>query len=175
MIKRYIFVLCILAFSSFTEYSQVDQYNWSNWNFLIGKWQGIGSGNPGEGTGYFSFNLELNGNILYRKNHSEYPGHENQPARLHDDIMIIFCEDSKIANKAIFFDAEGHVIRYNIDYPKDIKKIILTSEPSSGFARYRLSYTMVDNITVEILFEVSSSENPDSFTTYLQGLAMKKE
>ncbi len=175
-----IFIYLLISFSSFficfSTSAQENKYTggWDNWKFLLGDWAGVGSGNPGEGTGYFSFNLELNGKILYRKNHSVYPGHENQPAVVHDDILIVYKQDSNLPDKAIYFDNEGHVINYNIEYGEQNNIVILKSEVKPGTPVYRLTYSMSDNTTVVIKFEIASPDNNNEFKPYLEATALRK-
>ena len=47
--------------------------NWDSWKFLIGKWVGEGTSDVGQGVGYFTFEAGLNGKVLVRKNHADYP------------------------------------------------------------------------------------------------------
>jgi hypothetical protein len=61
----------IISASSFQQSKQFG--GWDTWQFPIGEWVGEGSGLLGQAAGGFSSNLNLNGRILVRKNHSEYP------------------------------------------------------------------------------------------------------
>src|SRR5262245_27368766 len=58
--------------------------NWEAWQFLLGEWEGKGGGGPGQGTGGFTFSLDLQKRILVRRNHSEYPATNKQPAFTHE-------------------------------------------------------------------------------------------
>jgi len=49
---------------------------WEGWQFLLGEWQGEGSGKPGEGSAIFSFYLDLQENVLVRRNRVDYPATE---------------------------------------------------------------------------------------------------
>ena len=42
-------------------------------DYLLGSWEGEGSGEPGQGTGGFVFELSLDGNLISRRSHAEYP------------------------------------------------------------------------------------------------------
>ncbi len=74
------------------------------WEPLIGEWRGEGSGEPGKGSGVFSFKADLDNHILVRKSHSEYPAANGRPATIHDDLMVIYLEAANAPSKAIYFD-----------------------------------------------------------------------
>lgn len=46
---------------------------WAKLNFLVGEWQGVGSGAPGEAAGGTTFAFGLDKKILIRKNWAKYP------------------------------------------------------------------------------------------------------
>ncbi len=81
----------------------------------MGEWQGEGGGDPGQGTGTFTFAHDLDNTIIVRKNHSVYPATKNKPAFTHDDQMTIYQTGN--TTRAIYFDNEGHVINYNVGKP----------------------------------------------------------
>lgn len=171
--KKYIvftvFFLSILTLSN----AQQKSINWSKWKYLAGNWEGVGTGKPGEGTGYFSFKFELDSNVLIRKNHAEYPATDTRPETIHDDMLIIYSDTSGNPGKALYFDNEGHIIKYKIEY-FDIS-IIMTSISDPGSYRFRLTYVPVDDKTVSIKFEMADPKSPDKFFTYLEGKAIKKD
>src|ERR1039457_4806143 len=83
--------------------------DWGALQFLIGSWTGEGGGGPGQGTGSFSFQPDVQGKVLVRRNHSEYPAAKDRPAVVHDDLMIVYRESDESAEgalRAIFFDNE---------------------------------------------------------------------
>jgi hypothetical protein len=53
--------------------------SWRSFAWLIGSWQGEGSGQPGQGGGFFSFKQELDSNILVRTSRTEYPAVRTNP------------------------------------------------------------------------------------------------
>jgi hypothetical protein len=142
--------------------------NWENWSWLVGDWKGEGSGQPGQGSGNFSLQFDLNKKILVRKNHSEYPAAAGKPAAVHDDLMIVYPE-SGTSNKAIYFDNEGHVIHYTASFAD--KSITLLSAKAPNQPVFRLTYTQVDSKTVSIRFEMS--QDGTTFRTYLEGKCVK--
>jgi hypothetical protein len=138
---------------------------WKNWNWLMGEWTGEGSGQPGQGGGTFTFSPDLNKNILVRRSHSEYPAAENRPKVIHDDLMIIYPDQTGIPAKAIYFDNEGHTIEYSIVYAGG--SIVLTSQKTTGVPIFRLTYTLPDKDTVNTKFEMS--QDGINFMVYVEG------
>ena len=177
--KKIFFLLFILIISSslhlkaFAQDKTVDN-TWDNWQFLMGDWVSVQTGEPGEGTAFFSFYLHLDSNVLYRADHNEFPATDTRKAFYHDDILIIYKESSDIPNKAIYFDNENHVIHYNIEYPEKNKSIILSSEESKGKPRQKLSYFLNDDGSLKIKFELATPDKPDDFKVHVEGTARKK-
>src|SRR5580658_1302996 len=58
-------------------------------SLLGGTWEGEGSGEPGNGTGGFTFLPDLQGKVLIRRNTSSYPATKDRPAFTHEDLMVI--------------------------------------------------------------------------------------
>ena len=164
-----IFILIATLHKSFGQ--QADS-RWDKWKYLIGEWKGEGDGKPGQGKGSFSFLPDLDGKILVRKNHSEYPANSGKPAIIHDDLMIVYPPGSDVPSKAIYFDNEGHVINYSILYPES--GIVMTSEVVQGFPGFRLTYHFIDDKTISVKFEIASPSNANDFETYLEGRCVKQ-
>jgi hypothetical protein len=142
---------------------------WDKWSFLIGEWQGEGSGQPGNGGGSFSFAFDLDKNVLIRKSHSEYPATETKPKIIHDDLMIVYSDASNNTEKAIYFDNEGHIINYSVT--QSDKSIVLTSDKVANAPVFRLTYTFLNNNTVDTRFEMS--QDGEKFMTYIEGVSRK--
>lgn len=104
--------------------------------FLVGKWSGGGTGQPGSGEGAFSFLPELNGSVLVRRSFNQLASGPR-----HDDLMIVYVEDKTL--RAIYFDSEGHTIRYNISVPAK-NRAVFESDGSQRGPRYRLTYALDD-------------------------------
>src|SRR5436190_4028152 len=108
-----------------------DAANWDSLRFLLGEWIGEGTGAPGEGTGGFSFELDLQDKVIVRKNHADYPAAKEKPAYSHTDLMVIYREVDD-STKAMYFDNEGHVIHYSVKLSKDQTTLTFISDPSSA-------------------------------------------
>src|SRR5262249_53744865 len=92
---------------------------WKPYRFLAGEWTGEGSGDPGKGSGGFSFAWDLQGKVLVRRNRSEYPATNGRPAMLHEDLMVIYQGEGGGPTRVIYFDSEGHVINYTATFAQD--------------------------------------------------------
>ena len=144
--------------------------NWDKWSWLTGQWVGEGTGQPGTGAGTFSFKFDLDKKILIRKSHSEYPSTDNKPKVIHDDLMIIYPDLSGNPIRAIYFDNEGHTINYSIAYSD--KSIVLTSEKAPNVPIFQLTYTLLENGTINTKFEMS--QDGVKFMVYIEGKSKKQ-
>ena len=91
-------ILCIIS----SSYSQ-NVNTWDKWSWLIGEWQGEGSGKPGQGSGTFNFKTDLDGKILVRRSHSEYPATDARPATIHEDLMVVYTRPERKSCKSNLF------------------------------------------------------------------------
>ena len=165
--------LSLFIFTSFLSAQQPkNNPNWDSYHFLIGEWVGEGGGNPGQGAGGFSFSFDLQNRIIVRKNFAEYPAVKDHPAFRHDDLMVIYQENN--STRATYWDNEGHVINYTVEFSKDTNSVIFLSELISSAPRFRLSYTKSENNTMKILFEIAPPGKSDSFTKYIEAAAHRK-
>ena len=103
---------------------------WKSIEFLLGNW----TANTGQGSGDFSFELDINKQIVTRRNFAAYTSGKEAGTR-HDDLMVIYSEDAGKSLKAIYFDSEGHVIHYDVRSPAPNVAVF----ESSG---YRLTYRL---------------------------------
>jgi hypothetical protein len=170
-LKSYLTVIIILA--SHSIFAQQSKINWDKWNFLIGEWVGEGNGQPGQGSGSFTFQTDLDGKILVRKNHTEFPATADRPAATHNDLLYIYPDFTGVAAKAIYFDNEGHVINYAITYSEG--SIVFTSDIIPNAPRFRLTYTSLGNDAVNIKFEFAQPQKPDEFKVYIEGKSIRKK
>ncbi|NOU18759.1 MAG: hypothetical protein HOO91_14480 [Bacteroidales bacterium] len=169
---RFSLALALILFVQLC-WAQQPNSKWEKWNFLMGEWVGEGNGQPGKGGGYFSFNTDLDGNILVRKSHTEFPATSDKKASVHDDLMYIYTDYTGNISKAIYFDNEGHVINYSITYSEN--SIVLTSEAIQNAPRFRLSYIVIDKDSVNVRFEFAPPSKPDDFKIYIEGKSVRKK
>jgi hypothetical protein len=142
---------------------------WDSWRFLLGKWVGKGSGEPGQGEGGSSFEFDLDQKILVRKNAAYYLPSGDQPAVSHADLMIIYPEAAG-AFRAIYFDNEGHVIHYTAGFSANGDTLSFISDPGSSSPRFRLSYVKNPEKTLTVRFEVAPPGQPEAFSMYTEGI-----
>ena len=105
--------------------------------FLLGKWTGTAGENDtplGAGQGEFTYQLELNQKVIVRHNYAEY-----STAPRHDDLMVIYLDPPDDAPRAIYFDSEGHIIRYRLTFPT-ADHVVFESDGTEPGPRYRLSH-----------------------------------
>ena len=164
----FMLVLChVLAASA----EQTDaNVNWDSLKFLIGKWVGEGTAETGQaGAGHCSFEPALQGRVLVRKNHSEYPATKEHSAILHDDLMIIYPDLAKQQLRAFYTDNEGHVIHYTVTSSSDGKGAVFLGDAEPGARRYRLTYALVQAEHMTITFEMAPPGKPDQFQRFIEG------
>ena len=142
---------------------------WEKLRWLLGAWKGEGTGKPGEGAGTFAFYADLDGDIIVRKNHTEFPAAQNKPATVHDDLMVIYTDQKTKSQAAIYFDNEGHTINYSVTYLDN--SVVFTSERSGNIPAFRLTYTPEGKDTVDITFDMSREDG--KFVTYLEGKSVR--
>lgn len=170
-VKTRTIILVIFLFGlASISFAQQDT-TWNRWSWLIGDWIGEGNGAPRQGTGWFSSYPDLDGKILLRKSHSEYPATENKPEIIHNDLMVVYLDDSNSPNKASYFDNEGHTINYMISCSGT--SIVFTSIKTQKAPIFRLTYIPLDKETVDVKFEMS--KDGAKFLTYTEGKCKRKK
>lgn len=113
------------------------QTSLKNLDFLLGKWTGVAGEKDtpnGAGQGDFSFELQLDKKIVVRHNNATYAS-----GIRHDDLLIIYLEND--TPRAIYFDSEGHVIRYSVTVPSP-NSVTFESDATQPGPKYRLSYRL---------------------------------
>jgi hypothetical protein len=167
---RYLFSLVIVwAIMASGSASAADPpAGWGPLQYLVGDWTGEGGGGPGQGTGSFSFQPDLQGKILVRKNRSEYPATKERAALVHDDLMVVYRDAPEEGLRAIYFDSEGHTIRYEVQAATDGSQVVFVSGAEPSAPRYRLTYTRVDQGRLKIKFEIAPPGKPEQFAAYIE-------
>jgi hypothetical protein len=163
-------MMAIVLFVGLTSLCQAQQTaGWEKWSWLVGEWVGEGSGQTGQGGGSFSIKPDLDGKVIVRKNHAEYPATEKSAKIVHDDLTIMYTDNPDGIHKAIYFDNEGHVIRYLITYSDN--SVVLTSETQGNQPIFRLTYDLVGKETINVKFEISP--DGEKFNVYTEGKCNK--
>src|SRR5450631_790415 len=161
MKSRKILLFAILLVSGQLIFGQQNKNPWEKWNYLIGEWVGEHSGQPGAGEGKFSFQTDLDGRILVRKSRTVFTASTSSAELIHDDLMIIYQGGGDNLQEAIYFDNEGHTIKYKVSFTD--KAIVLTSDIIPNAPRFRFTYTTIDDKTVNASFEIATPQAPEEF------------
>ncbi len=172
MIPRTILILCALLASippirAQSSADKTDGVAWKKLEFLLGRWTGTSGEKDtplGAGQGGFSFELELNRKIIVRRNLAAY----DSGAR-HEDLLVIYLDSPGESPRAIYFDSEGHVIRYRLTFPAPGSVTFLSDAQQPG-PRYRLSYVKHDSV-LDGKFEVAPPGA--EYQTYLKWTSKK--
>jgi hypothetical protein len=122
----------ILLLTALLAWPQRSESRWQGLQFLIGNWKGAGAGDPGPGSGKFSFQPDLNGQVVVRRSFNELA-----KGSRHEDLLVVYAEGPDGAQRAIYFDSEGHVIRYKVATPAPGRAVF---ESEGEGPQYRLSY-----------------------------------
>lgn len=140
-------------------------------SFLLGDWSGNGSGEPGKGVGGFSFVPDLQNRVIVRRAHSEYPAAAGRPATVHDDLMVVYANESR----AVYFDNEGHVIHYGvkIDAPPQTATFLSTDPLPAPL--FRLTYRQTATDQLSVAFEISPSGKPEDLKQYVSGAVIRQK
>ncbi|MCL5027918.1 MAG: hypothetical protein M1480_02740 [Bacteroidetes bacterium] len=147
--------------------------DWKPFYFILGEWIGEGSGTPGQGRGSFSFDFDLQKKILIRKSSTYFPSTKDRSSYSHDDLTIIYKQpDGSVHGN--YFDNEGHIINYSINFSDDHNTLTFVSDISPINPRYRLTYSKINNQKLNIKFEIASSSNPVAFSIYYSGTVHRK-
>lgn len=140
-----------------------------SWQALIGTWTGEGDGSPGTGSGAASFQFDLGGHILVRRNTADDPAADGRPAAHHEDLLVFHPAASGSDVLAVYFDNEGHVIHYSATFSPDGKVLTLVSTNAADSPRYRLTYTFLTPSRTTVSFEIAPPGS-DVFRKYVGGV-----
>jgi len=133
--------------------------------FLAGEW--VGEGQPGQGSGGFTFAFELDGKAMVRRSTASYPAANGRPAVRHEDLMTVFAEGDRL--KAFYLDNEGHVIRYTVTQGDGV---VFLSDDQAG-PRFRLTYKAKAADLVSVAFAIAPPGG--AFATYVEGDCRRKK
>jgi hypothetical protein len=147
---------------------------WAGWRFVLGEWVGEGTGAPGEATGSFAFTPELDGNVLVRRSHADYPPAGGRPGFRHEDLMLIYREAGEAYARTLYLDNEGHVIHYAAQVSASEDTLTFLSDRAPGSPGFRFTYVKASERRLKFRFEIAPPARPDSFSIYLQGTARRK-
>jgi hypothetical protein len=161
--------LALLAFLTLVPAAHAQKTDpWDKLQFLLGNWVGVAQEKDtpiGAGQGSYSFAAELDAKIIVRRNSSTYDSGAH-----HDDLMVIYADAPGSAPRAIYFDSEGHVIRYNLSFPSP-NAAVFESEPAQPGPKYRLSYWL-EGTSLNGKFEIAPPSS--DYKTYMKWTSKKR-
>jgi hypothetical protein len=164
-IMRLILLTCLMAFSAL--HAQTNDA-WKKLDFLLGNWTGVAGEKDtqlGSGQGDFSFQPELKDKIIVRRNNARYDSGVQ-----HDDLMVIYLDTPNAAPGAIYFDSEGHVIRYALSFPS-ANRAVFESDGTQPGPKYRLTYWLEGGV-LKGQFEIAAQGN--DYKSYLSWGSKKR-
>ncbi len=168
-----LFALTLVPFLSLQAQQPQPTNEWKDFDFLIGEWTWVGGGQPGQGKGMSTFRPEMNGTVLVRKTHLDYPATKERAAFAHDDLIYVYHDPQDASLRAIFFDGEGHVIRYAATVTSGGNSIEFLSDAAPGGTRCRMTYARTDADSVTEKFEIAPPGKPNDFATYVEFIAKR--
>jgi hypothetical protein len=170
--KAVLVAFLLIAFSSAQTPKPASNF-WKDFDFLLGDWTWTGGGKPGQATGTSTFEPEMNGTVLLRKVHLNYPATKERAAFAHEDLLYVYHDPQDSSLRAIFFDGEGHVIRYAVTVPPAGDSIQFLSDAAPSGTRCRMTYTRLAEDSVTEKFEIAPPGKPDEFATYVEFAAKR--
>jgi hypothetical protein len=139
------------------------------WNWLIGEWKDIVSRQSGNESITFSFVFDLDKKVIVRKSNRKYIDKTDGEKTIHQDLTIIYPDQSGKPDRAICFDNEGHIINYKVTF--EGKSVIFKNYDRGNSPVYRLTYIRTGDETISRKFEFS--RDGENFTTYEEGNSIK--
>lgn len=151
---------------------------WQPLKFLVGKWEGTGTGKPGVSKVEREYRLTLNDKFLQVNNRSTYePQAKNPKGEIHEDWGMISFD--KVRKLFVFrqFHVEGFVNQYvTTSISADGKTIVFTSENIENIPagwRARETYKIV---SADEFVEVFELAGPDKdFEVYSEARLRRKK
>jgi hypothetical protein len=169
-------VFFILTFATPQVFGQATQAPdpWAGWRFLLGTWTGAGGGQPGAvEQDLTSFTLELDGSVLVRRNHVVFaPKKGEKKGLVHDDLLYVYPTRVEARFHAIYFDNEGHVIRYQAVPLERQNAVRLESEDPPTAMRFRNDFILNPDQTLKATFWMAAPG--DTFKVYVSGTVRRK-
>lgn len=160
--------LALVTFLSLQAQQPRSTNEWKDFDFLLGEWTWAGGGRPGQATGTSSFQPELGETVLVRKVHLDYTETKERAAYVHDDLLYVYHDPQDNSLRAIFFDGEGHVIRYAVTMASDGNFVEFLSDAAPGGTRCRMTYSRAGADSVTEKFEIAPPGKPNDFATYVE-------
>ncbi len=164
-----VFITALSLLFPILHCSAQEQGRWSQWTWLLGTWQGESDGKPGTGSGTFSLMPDLDGHVLLRKSHTEFPATDQRPAFTHDDLMVVTPATGSEPVRASYYDNEGHSILYMVALADSA--IVMTSDAKEKSPFFRLTYINLGKDRIKVIFGMSMDGK--EYRTYTEGICKR--
>jgi hypothetical protein len=169
---RVIFFMLVIASCAPAQLKVSGSPKFADLQFLVGRWQGKGNGQPGQGgSGDTSFRLEVQGNVMVRRNHADFPASRNRPAISYDDLMVIYASSGAAPMRAMLWDSQSHMVRYDVQVVKPGTVEFTSDLEPQG--RFRMTYTQDGPDRLNLQFDTAPHSQPDEFTNYVQAVLVR--
>jgi len=142
--------------------------DWSAFKPLLGEW--VADPGPDGATGGFTLAAELDGRVLARKNHADYPKTKDRPAFHHDDLLVMSKDGDQ--TRATYWDNEGHRIEYTVT--AEGSKFTYVSLAQKGAPQFRLTYVVGDKGVLSMAFDLAPPDSNGAFKPYIKATAHRK-
>jgi hypothetical protein len=146
---------------------------WAALRFLVGSWEAktVGGVAQAQASSTYAFRLELRDHVMERHASTGFCSGPDEFDCRHSDMLFIYPGANGQGFQAIYFDNEGHVIRYDVSTPKTGAAVFLSDAAQSG-PQFRLTYELVDDVMTG-KFELKGPGQAD-FMSYLEWSGKRK-
>ena len=110
--------LAVLFFLPVLLFAQSDKKEdlWAPFKFFVGRWEGTGSGQPGNSKVEREYRFVLGGKFLKAENKSAYePQKENPKGEVHEDLGLFSYDSGRKKFVLRQFHGEGFINQYVLD------------------------------------------------------------
>ena len=172
-------IACLLLLPAFVAAQpKTSSDAWAPLKYFVGKWEGTGSGKPGESKVEREYRLVLSDKFLQVQNRSTYdPQPKNPKGEIHDDWGMIGFD--KTRKQFVFrqFHVESFVIQYVLtSVSPDGKTIVFTSESIENIPagwRSRETYKIIGPDEFVEVFELAGPGK--DFHVYSEARLLRKK
>jgi hypothetical protein len=130
--------------------------------FVMGDWDATGNGVPGASAGRMSFHADVQNAIVIRRNESR------SASGVHEDLMVIYKELGAL--RADYYDAEGHIIRYEVTATSAPPTAVFLRRASTTDPGFRFTLRLQPDGTMAVEFEIAAP-GTEQFKMFAKGIA----
>jgi|GEM_PF-1441999 len=127
----------------------IEKNHFEDLEFLIGKWQGVETGIPGNGIGFRTYDYDLNNNYIIEYNKSVFPKSKDKPiGEVHRDFGVISYNSNTSTVVLRQFHVEGFTNIFELSKKLSSKKklVFITREIENNPGKWK-ARTMIEKIS----------------------------